>query len=471
MKTFVPCTPEAVGIPSAVLTALMHRLNAMDSLNGIMIMRHGKLCHQAYWAPYPAATPHVLFSLSKSFTSSAIGMAQAEKRLRITDKISSFFPEYQHDITDPRMREVTLRHLLTMTSGHATCARDQMLADADGDWARGFLSSRLDWQPGERLAYNSAATYMLAAVIRKVTGMNVREYLMPRLFEPLGIVPGLWESCPHGIDCGGWGLYLKLEDIAKFAQLLLDRGVHEGRQLIPADYLAEATVKQADNSMNESPDWKCGYGYQFWISQHGFRGDGASGQYALVLPEYDLAIAVTSCIGDMQQILTAFWEILLPGLKALTLPDNPAAQRELQQASAGLVVKHLAGDTTRRRAGTLYRFAANAAGISSCAVEFGDRECALTFTTPRGTEQLRAGFGEFVRGSLQLTDPMPHLTAAMAAWTAENVLEIDCVCYDSTFRDLYRIDFSHPEEPITRTSRFTTFRNEFVSLRVVAQER
>jgi len=466
MKIFTKSSPESVGIPSGALVALMEKLNSLDSLNGIMVMRHGKLCHEAYWEPYSADVPHVLFSLSKSFTSAAIGIAQAEKRLDINVPLISFFPEYVDDITDPKMRIVTLRHLLTMASGHSSCARPQMLADPDGNWARGFLSSELPWNPGERFAYNSAATYMLSAVIYKVTGMNVREYLLPRLFEPLGIVPGIWESCPQGINVGGWGLYLRLPDIAKFAQLLLDHGIHCGKQLIPADYLTDATSRQIDNSMNEAPDWKCGYGYQFWRSQHGFRADGASGQYAIVLPEYDLAIAINACLADMQQILSAIWDILLPALHCGMMSDDPAATRRLTEVSHGIKVKHITGNTTRRHPNVVYLFDANKAGIISCSVEFGEQECALTFTTARGVEQLRAGFGHFAYGTLQLTDEMVHVTAATAAWTEKEILEIDCICYDSTFRDIYRIDFKNQRNPITRTSRFITFRNDFVDLTV-----
>jgi hypothetical protein len=308
---------------------------------------------------------------------------------------------------------------------------------------------------------------MLAAVIRKVTGLNVREYLQPRLFQPLGIVPGIWESCPRGTNFGGWGLYLKTEDIAKFANLLLHQGNHDGKQLIPAEYLAEATKKQSDNSMNEAPDWKLGYGYQFWRSAHGFRGDGASGQYAIVVPEKGLAIAITSCIDNMQSILTALWDELIPALMDAPLPENPAGNERLQAAADSLSMRVVQGAATKPVPQQTFAFRPNAAGIHSVSVEAGEGECALTFHTDRGIEQLRAGFGSHRVGVFQLTDTMPHPTAASAAWVADDVLEIQAFCIDGTFRDTFQIRFADPEHPLKRVSRCSTLRPPMPELKSV----
>ena len=312
MNGFPRTSPEAVGIDSRALLRMTERLARLEYLNSIIILRHGRSVLECWLEPYERETPHQLFSLSKSFVSCAIGLAQAEGRLRITDPLVSFFPEYDRCVTDPRMRQSTLEDLLTMRSGHLVCAMKYM--QGERDFVRAYLASPLDVEPGTEFTYNSGATYMLAAVIRQVTGENVREYLIPRLFEPLGIAPGIWECCPRGINFGGWGLSLTTDDLAKFAQLLLQHGKWNGRQLLPADYLAEATRKHADNSKNTPPDWRTGYGYQFWVSRHGFRGDGASGQFAVVLEEHDLAIVTTACLTNMQSVLDVFWEELLPAL-------------------------------------------------------------------------------------------------------------------------------------------------------------
>jgi len=458
MSTLPRSTPESVGLSSEKLCGLLEQLGRLDSLNSIMVVRHGRVCLEGWWQPYAPHQPHMLFSLSKSFVSAAIGIATGEERLRVTDKLAGFFPEYADRITDDRMRDVTLHDLLSMTSGHAACAISAMRSDPDRNCVRGFLASSLTHTPGKYFCYNSAATYMLAAVIRKVTGLNVREYLQPRLFDPLGIVPGIWECCPQGTNFGGWGLYLKTEDIAAFANLLLHNGDHDGKQLIPADYLAEATRKQSDNSMNEAPDWKLGYGYQFWRSTFGFRGDGASGQYAIVVPEQDLAIAITSCIENMQAILTVLWDELIPALEDGPLPENPAGNERLLAAASNLSMGIMQGTARQPVPRQTFAFRPNPAGIHSCSVEAGDDECALTFHTDRGIEQLRAGFGSHRVGVLQLTDTMPHPTAASAAWIDDDILEIQAFCIDGTFRDTYQIRFADPEHPLTRKMRCSILR-------------
>ena len=456
MHNFPVATPESVGISSDSLLRIMKKLAELEYLNSIIILRHGKSALECWLSPYERETPHQLFSLSKSFTSCAIGIVQAEGRLNISDKLVSFFPEYTDCITDKRMFDVTLEDLLTMRSGHLVCSTKYMFGEQD--WVKAFLASPLDTAPGSAFTYNSGATYMLSAVIRKVTNENVREYLLPRLFEPLQIAPGIWESCPRGINFGGWGLYLTTDDIAKFSQLLLQHGRWNGRQLIPAGYLAEATVKHADNSMNIPPDWKLGYGYQFWISQHGYRGDGASGQYAVVIEEKDLCIAVTSCLGDMQRVLTVFWEELIPHLKDEVLAENPTSFEELQQYLANLQIlprqSAVEGDPVNKT----FCFKDNSAGITQCDVAFGEKNCTLTFTTSRGTEQLWAGFGHFEYSIFQLTDTLPHPVAASTCWVNEHTLEIHSLICDGIFRDIWSIDFSDTAEPLKNQILCSCFR-------------
>ena len=457
MNPFLKCTPESAGIPSGVLVRMMKRLGELEYLNSVILLRHGKSVLECWLDPYERDTPHQLFSLSKSFTSCAIGLARAEGKLNISDKLISFFPEYDSAVTDPRMRSVTLRDLLTMRSGHTVCATKYMFGHPD--YAEAFLASPLDTDPGTSFAYNSGATYMLSAVIRKITGENVREYLMPRLFEPLEMLPGIWEQCPKGIDLGGWGLYLTTDDLAKFTQLLLQHGKWNGRQLLPPDYLAEATRKQADNSVNQLPDWKQGYGYQFWVSQHGYRGDGASGQLALVLEEHDLAIAVTSCLcNDMQHLLNVFWEELIPNLHSDALPEDPVAQKDLQNTLAAMKIRIPETHPAPPREHACFRFRKNAAGIRTCEVAFGQNSCALTFHTDRGLEQLRAGFGHFEYSVFQLTDRRPHPAAAYAKWINPEKLEIHSFIRDGIYRDIWTVDFSDPEEPLKNQSLCGCFR-------------
>jgi len=446
MQSLIYATPESLGISSKALLNMMKRLGSLEYVNSIMLLRHGRVALEKWYAPYERNQPHQIFSVSKTFTSCAVGLAQSEGRLRITDKLISFFPEYDDCITDPKMRDVTLRDLLTMRSGHAECANKYLFGTAD--YVRSFLASPLEMAPGSFFVYNSAASYMLAAVVRKVTGENVREYLMPRLFEPLGITPGPWECCPQGTNLGGWGLYLTTESIARFAQLLLQNGVWEGKALLPADYLAEASREQADTRHCEIADWQQGYGYHFWRSTHGFRGDGASGQYALVIGEWDMAVAVTSCLPEMERVLEVIWAELLPGISDGPLPEDPAAQQELQDFLAQAALPVIAGDLEKRHANVRFEFQPNEAGIRACEVAFSATDCTLTFQTPRGTEQIRAGFGHYETSLVQLADQYPHWAAACAAWQSDGSLRISSCILDGIYRDIWTICFDDPEEPV-----------------------
>jgi len=459
MKVLNKCTPEAAGIRSSTLLKLINAFDKLEYLNSFMILRHGKIVASGSWTPYDRNVPHALYSLSKSFVSVAIGIAQSEGLLKLDDPVLKFFPECEAIITDERVRKITLRHLLTMTSGSNIESR--LSGD---DWVGQFFAAPLAFEPGTTFFYNSSNTYLLAAVIRGVTGSNVREYLGPRLFEPLGIVPGIWGKCPAGTNCGGWGLYLKTEAIARFGQLLLNGGSWGGQQLIPAAYLREAVRPIADNSANLSPDWKQGYGYAFWMSRHGYRGDGAAGQFAVVLPEEDMVIAITACLRNMQDVLDRIWEILLPELEDHPLLDDPMTNAELELKCHSLQIPPAKGAFTSEYLSQCWRFRPNFAGIEACTIELGSDSCALSFNFPRGMEQIRAGFGYYDRSIAQLTDLRAHPIAASAAWITPDVLEVRTFCTDTVFRDIYRIDFA--AKTLERTS-FGSFRNPFPRLRVL----
>ena len=438
---FPRSTPEAQGISSDFLSGVIKQLYQLEYVKGIIILRHGNIIAESYQAPYTADTQNALWSLSKSFTSCAIGFAQEEKLLRIQDKLITFFPEYRSCVTDEKMLDITLQDLLTMRSGHADCAYSYAKADSANDWVRGFLSSPLPYAPGTHFAYNSLATYMLSAVIRRVTGMNVREYLIPRIFEPLDITPGIWECCPAGTNLGGFGFHLKTMDIAKFAQLLLDNGKWNGKQLLPENYLKEAIKPHADNSMNDLPDWKCGYGYQFWQSRFGYRGDGACGQYAVVLPEKNMSIAVNGALPEFGRILDLFWEKLLPGIQSGALAENPTAFAEFQKSCSSCKIEPAAPGKTIVDKNYCFTFRQNSVGIENGTIQFLPDKCILSLKTPHGIEKIYAGFGKFENSSIQIQDVRPHSLAGFAVWKKENLLEIKTLHLDSTFRDTWEIEF------------------------------
>jgi CubicO group peptidase (beta-lactamase class C family) len=190
-----------------------------------MLLRHGYVISEGWWAPYSAEKPHSLFSLSKSFTSTAIGLAVEEDLLTVDDFVISYFPEDTPKEVSENLAKLRIKHLLSMSTGHDVDTTEHVVTKENGNWVQGFLELPIEHEPGTFFVYNTGATYILSAIIQKITGKTLIEYLAPQLFEPLGIEGASWESCPRGINIGGFGLSIKTEDIAKLGQLYLQKGM------------------------------------------------------------------------------------------------------------------------------------------------------------------------------------------------------------------------------------------------------
>lgn len=334
-QTSLPrATPESQGVSSeAILDYIQTADREVNSMHSFMLVRHGKVVAEAWWQPESPEKPHILWSLSKSFTSTAVGLAVAEGKLSIDDPVLKFFPEDAPEAPSANLKAMRVRDLLTMNAGH----QDELNWREQADWAQAFLAHPVPHKPGTHFRYNTPATYMLSAIVQKVTGQTVLDYLTPRLFEPLEIEKPVWETSPQGISIGGYGLYLRTEDIAKFGQLYLQKGKWKGKQLIPESWIDMATSKQVSNGSNPASDWDQGYGFQFWRCRHGaFRGDGKDGQFCIVLPEQDAVIAITAQTGNMQAELNVVWEKLLPAFHDAPLSENASAQAKLQAAISEL---------------------------------------------------------------------------------------------------------------------------------------
>ena len=342
-------TPAEQGADPAAITAFLDAVEARPDIemHSLMVVRHGHVIAAGWWAPYSADRRHLLYSLSKSFTSAAAGFARAEGLLDLDDPVVKHFPEFEADITDPGSRAILVRHVAAMASGHDREMAGEALERDPDEPVRGFLLIPPDQPPGSVFAYSQPCTYTLASIVQRNSGMPLTEYLRPRLFDPLGIGPVGWQTWPPGREQGFSGLFARTEDIAKLGLLHLQGGRWDGRQLLPADWVAQATSKQVDNPDREWPDWRQGYGFQFWMARHGYRGDGAFGQFCVVLPEQDTVVASTAYTLDMQGVLDALWEHLLPGLAAGRPAIEPAtdgAQQQLTARLAGLALTPAGGD-------------------------------------------------------------------------------------------------------------------------------
>jgi CubicO group peptidase (beta-lactamase class C family) len=422
----------AAGRIAALLDALAARNLQMHSL---MLLRHGRVVAEGWWRPYAAETPHALYSLSKSFTSTAVGLAVHEGRLSPDDAVVSFFPDDLPPRIGPNLAAMRVRHLLSMGTGHDQDATPRVREGGNTAWVRRFLSLDVEHEPGSKFVYNSAATYMLSAIVQRVTGRTLLDYLAPRLLEPLGIRGATWESSPEGIHTGGWGLSLRTEDIACFGQLLLQEGRWGDRQLVPRDWIREATSVQIHNGGGPNPDWAQGYGYQFWRCRHGaYRGDGAWGQYCVVLPEQDAVLAMTGGTGNLQGVLDCVWEHVLPALGAGA--GSAADDAALAGRLGALSLAPAGGDAPGAAfaAGGTWTFEPNAARLETLTLDFGGPSCGVRMVEGGAERRIACGWGRWEQG-----DPGAEPCAGHAAWEPDGTLRLDWYWVRTPFGRTLRI--------------------------------
>jgi len=423
---------------SAILAFVEAADRDIDSLHSLMLLRHGKVVAEGWWSPYAPELPHMLFSLSKSFTSSAIGLAVAEGLLTVDDRVLSFFPDETPAEVSENLAAMRVRDLLSMSTGQAEDALDRL---DEPNWAKIFLARPVPYEPGTHFLYNSTATYMLSAILQKLTGQMLLEYLTPRLLEPIGIRDATWETCPRGINTGGWGMNIKTEDIARFGQMYLQKGTWHAKRILPEAWIDEATAYHSDNrgnATNENVDWQQGYGYQFWRCQHNaYRGDGAFGQYCVVMPDQDVVLAITSGLDNMQSVLDLVWGILLPAMQPDALPEDAAAEQRLRDRLAGLAMKTQPGQASSPLAGKVsgrhYTFDANDQGVESIAFEFDEEGCVYTVCDKAGEHRIRCGQGAWATGMTALETGDPRRVAASYAWSADDTLALRLCFYETPF--------------------------------------
>ena len=412
-------TPESQGIASSAILGFVEEADRkLDSLHSVMIVRHGHVVAEGWWAPYAAGMPHELYSLSKSFTSTAVGLAVAEGKLSVDDPVLKFFPEDAPAEPSANLKAMRVSDLLRMSAGH----EKEIPISREALTPKAFLAQPVPFKPGTRFLYNTPATFMLSAIVQKVTGQTVRDYLEPRLFAPLGIEKPTWDSNTQGISLGGYGLYVRTEDIARFGQLYLQKGRWNAQQLLPAAWVEAATARQTSNGSSPASDWDQGYGYQFWRCRHGaYRGDGAFGQYCIVMPEQDAVIAITSGLGDMQAVLDLVWDRLQPAMQPKRLSADKAAQQQLTAKLAGLSLPPAKGaatsPTASRVAGKKFVFPANDQKLESLTLENDANGTTLVLRFDGREQRVACGAGTWSRGRLQYGTFPDRSVAASGAWT------------------------------------------------------
>ncbi|MEV1177662.1 serine hydrolase domain-containing protein [Nonomuraea sp. NPDC049784] len=335
--------PAASGMSSRSIAALLDRLEARSiECHSLMVVRHGQVVAEGWWAPYSAGRPHLLYSLTKSFSSIAVGLAIADGLLSLDDRVVDVLPDHVPAGISERGRRLTVHHLLSMTTGHRTDSLAEAWRLEPGDLVKGFLRVPFPETEGARHAYDNPTTFVLARMVERVTGRALPELLDEHLFKPMGVEHAEWDRVGSGAAFAFHGLHLTTEAVAAFGELLLRGGLWGERRLVPRAWVELATSRHIATLPWEDgsgdPDFLCGYGYQFWRSRHGYHGHGSFGQHCVVVPSHDLVVAVTGANSQAQEIFDAIWECLLPGTDhAGSARDDEILTERLRRLSLALV--------------------------------------------------------------------------------------------------------------------------------------
>jgi CubicO group peptidase (beta-lactamase class C family) len=461
-------TPESQGVAShAVSSFLSATPNAGHELHSFMMARHGRVIVEGWWAPYRSEAIHRFYSLSKSFTATAVGFAVAEGRFKVTDRVVQFFPDRLPRTVSENLAALRVRDLLTMSVGRAQDSAP--LITKEQDWVKTFLSLPIEHRPGSVFLYDSGATYMLSAIVQKACGEKLIDYLQSRLFAPLGMTGMEWSVCPRGINTGGWGLSATTQTLTTFGQFYLQEGRWNDRQLLPRQWIQEATTSHIQQppawlapagtdlaALKRTSDWHQGYGYQFWRCRHGaFRGDGAFGQFCVVLPKQQTVIAMTSRTSDMQGLLDTVWKHLLPGIHDGPLPESAVAASTLRRelASLALPLPSASARPTMHPERQTRRFVLepNSLNARSVSFRFDANTCDFALETAEHRVVVRCGIGSWSDGVVDMPGSPPEITelvgvdasprrpsriAAAGAWKNEDTFEMQWRFYETPHYDI-----------------------------------
>jgi len=450
-------TPEKEGVSSQGILNFIEAVEQTGKeLHSFVFLRHGKVIAEGWWNPYRQDLKQTVYSTSKTFTSTAIGFAVSEKLLSVDDKVISFFPDLLPDTVSPYLAQMSVKNLLSMTAGQ----NPEPDITGNEQWVKHFLAAPVVDEPGTKFLYNSMATYMLSAIIQKVTGKRTFDYLYPRLFEPLAIRDADWEISPEGINTGGWGLRVHTEDMAKLGQLYLQKGKWNGRQILPESWIEEATTAKIIQKPNisseerEKDDWAQGYCYQIWrCRNNAFRADGAFGQFIVVMPDQDAVIAIQADAKNMQKELSLVWDYLLPAIQDKALPEDKDAEATLKQKLSSLTI-----DPTKGVASSLQSsldkeavYMLTDSGINAkVSIRFAGDTCFLNWMgNPLifGKEQWMAGetlmpSPNLIANKTSFREFPPFKTYGTYCWSDEQTLSFDLKYIESPHTERLELSFA-----------------------------
>ena len=430
-------TPEEQGVPSGAIVALFDSLHALPltDMHAVVVMRHGKVIGEMYPKPYAPEYRHTMYSCSKTFVGIAVGLAVADNRLRLDDRVAAFFPELLPDSVSKDLADMTVRHLLTMASG---VKPDWAMRSRGKEWIRAFLSKPVE-APGTKYAYDSMVSYMLAAVVQKVTGKKLTEYLQERVFTPMNVTEWAWEESPEGVNTGGWGVHIQPESLAKFGQLILDEGRWGGKQLVPAEWIREMCRKHRETGREV-------YGYHIWhCGGHdgAVRADGALGQYVISVLDKDMVVVMTEAtLGNGRDQRRLIWDVLLPQIKDEPLPANKKDYQKLLKKQQSYKLAEVKGKASSAFASNwenkTIELGKNTFGWKSLRLNFGKKQVTMTVTETSGKSyELPFGYQQWMTTAFDSYPPYsitpverfkglegPYYASGSYAWISKEELRL-----------------------------------------------
>lgn len=463
MLTFSYALPEETGLSSQRILNFINRLKWEEiPMHSFLLLHRDRLIAEAYYAPLKADTLHRMFSISKSFTSIAIGLLAAEGKLSLSDRIVTYFPDKVPKDVHPYLSDMTIRDMLMMRTCHASTTYK---LDMSSDWVGSFFTTPPTHPAGRLFHYDTSSAHTLCALAERLSGRELLSYLKEKLPEM-----GLSEDSymlkdPFGVSLGGSGLVATSLDLMKFGYFILHKGCLEGRQLIPASYIEEATSFLTDTRMTAPVlSEACGYGYQFWRNQKGgCVCYGMGGQLIILLPDYDMICVTTADTqgigGGNQAIYNALYTEILPYVEERPLPVDETSSRAYRRELSRLQLAPLAPlaggprfSPKRNVSGRLFQLAPNEMGFTDLTLHLSNENTgsqkaagALCFTLKGTPCRIDFGFGHLATGKFPLYE---QFYAASALWVTEDTLYLKINIIDAYVGSVH-LELSFGEKDVT----------------------
>jgi hypothetical protein len=449
--------PREGGVNAAAVEAFLDDAAAGGlEIHGLMLHRSGRVAAEGWWWPYRADRPRIMHSATKSVMASAIGMALEEGRFQLQDKVISFFPEYLPAVVDDKLAAMTIEDLLTMRAGHAAETSGAIWRGVQTSWTAEFFKIPVVYTPGTTYVYTSAASYMLSAILTRVTGETLHDYLKPRFFTPLGITGEQWDVGPDNINPGGNGLTMKTADLLKLGVVHAQRGLWQGRRI-----LSEAWIDQATRSHGED-----NYGYQWATTADGpYLAIGIFMQFVIVFPQHQAALAVigadqegsTTFLPIVQRHFPRAFETMLPAEEA-ALADARLQARLAAAARKPSIVSHRSTKPAQI-SGRTYRVEPNALGVTAVRFDFDAQRCIFHLTEAGVEYGVACGLHDWLETQTDVPGRELHhgyslrsaQVVAGARWLDESTLEMTWIFAETAFRDTVVCRFDRDRVTIERS--------------------